>query len=511
MSEVRGEEWQEEPDEKVEAPQPRLGVGALAYDTAIYGGTRVLLKSLTFFLVPLYAYYLTPESMGVLALVLATVALVDVVISANLDGVLSRFYFDQDDRSWRRQVITLYLIISATYPAIVIGVVMAFSTELDDWILGSAGSATLFVIALADLYLTNIVDLSLVLARLRRKPFTFAAYSLTRGLTQIVLAVVFLVVLSLGTKGILLASLIAACVAFLVTLREYIHDLTRDVSRSVGREMLSFAWPGVIGGVAFYAINFADRFFVRHYHGLADAGVYDVAYRYSQIVLLAVIAFRMGWPQWHYSWLHSGRHPQMVARGVNYYFIVVGFLVVAVSAWILPLLHLLFKPVWWEASKAVAPLGLAAIATGAYGLFAVGFMVTKRMRMLPVLVVFAGSLAIGLNFVLIPPYSFVGAAWATAIAFSALALSVAFVGLRLYPIPWDWPRIGGAYCLALVLALASLAVDAYMPMAASLPVRLAIVAAYVLAMVTLGFVPPADRRAARLRLSGLSRSPGGSS
>jgi O-antigen/teichoic acid export membrane protein len=510
VSEVRGEEWQEEPEEKDEAPPSRLGIGALAHDTAIYGGTRVLLKSLTFFLVPLYAYYLTPESMGVLALVLATVALVDVIISANLDGVLSRFYFDRDDTGWRRQVITLYLIISATYPAIVIGVVMLFSVQLSDWILGGAGSATLFVIALADLYLTNIVDLSLVLARLRRKPFTFAAYSLTRGLTQVTLVVVFLVFLSLGVKGILLASLLAACVAFLVTLREYVHDLTTHVTRSVGREMLSFAWPGVIGGVAFYAINFADRFFVRHYHGLADAGVYDVAYRYAQIVLLAVIAFRMGWPQWHYSWLHTDRHPQMVSRGVNYYFVVVGFLVVGVSAWILPLLHLLFSPVWWEASEAVMPLGLAAIGTGAYSLFAVGFMVTKRMRMLPPLVVGGGLLALGLNFLLIPPYSFVGAAWATAIAFGALALAVAFVGVRVYPVPWDWLRIGGAYGLAFGLGLASLAVDAWMPLAASLPVRVAIVAAYVGAVVAFRIIPRADLRKARRRLAH-ARSPGGSS
>ena len=392
------------------------------------------------------------------------------IISANLDGVLSRFYFDKDETGWRRQVITLYLIISATYPAVVIGVVMAFSGELNDWILGGAGSATLFVIALADLYLTNIIDLSLVLARLRRKPFTFAAYSLTRGLTQVALVVVFLVFLSLGVEGILLASLLAACVAFLVTLREYIHDLTRNVTRHVGREMLSFAWPGVIGGVAFYAINFADRFFVRHYHGLADAGIYDVAYRYAQIVLLAVIAFRMGWPQWHYSWLHSDRHPEMVSRGVNYYFIVVGFLVVGVSAWILPLLHLLFKPVWWEASEAVAPLGLAAIATGAYSLFAVGFMVTKRMRTAARAGRRARALiAIGLNFLLIPPYSFVGAAWATAIAFSALALAVALLGVRIYPVPWDWPRIGGAYVLALGLGARLARRGPWMPMDAVAP------------------------------------------
>jgi O-antigen/teichoic acid export membrane protein len=518
VSEIRGEETLEhepetegrEPDRDGRGAPKQLGIGALAHDTAIYGGTRVLLKSLTFFLVPLYAHYLTRDQMGVLALVLATVALVDVVISANLDGVLSRFYFDRDDEHWRRQVITLYLVISAIYPAVVIGVLVLLAGHLSDWILAGAGSAVLFAIALSDLYLTNIVDLSLVLARLRRKPFTFAFYSLTRGVVQVALAVLFLAGLSLGVKGILLASLVAVCVVFVVSAREYVHDLTRRVTPSVGRDMVSFAWPGVIGGVSFYAINFADRFFVRHYHGLADTGVYDVAYRYAQIVLLAVVAFRMGWPQWHYSWLHSDRHPQMVARGANYYFLAVGFLAVGVAAWILPLLHLLFRPEWWEASKAVAPLGLAAIATGAYSLFAVGFMVTKRMRILPGLVLGGGLLALGLNLLLIPPYSFVGAAWATAAAFGALALAVAFVGVRIYPVPWDWPRIGGAYGLALGLGLASLAVDAWMPLGPSLPVRLAIVAAYPLAVIVLRFVPRSDLQAARRRLGRVPR-PGGSS
>ena len=40
----------------------------------------------------------------------------------------------------------------------------------------------------------------------------------------------------------------------------------------------------------------------------------------------------MGWTQWHYSWLNSGRHPEMVARGANCFFVATGFLAVLVSA-----------------------------------------------------------------------------------------------------------------------------------------------------------------------------------
>jgi O-antigen/teichoic acid export membrane protein len=511
VTEVRAEEGLEEPagDERPDrAPPERLGIAALARDTAIYGGTRVLIKSLTFLLVPLYAHYLTPREFGVLEIVLAIVALVDVVISANLDGVLARFYFDRDEPGWRRQVITLYFLISALYPAVIIGVLVAVSGTLTDRLVGAGTAATLLVIAFCDLYLTNIVDLPLLLARLRRKPFTFAVYSLSRGVVQVALAVVFVAGLELGVKGVLLASLVSVAVAFVVTVREYARDLTRAVAPSVGREMVSFAWPGVLGGVSFYAINLLDRFFVKHYHGLEDTGLYGAAFRYAQIVLVAVLAFRLGWPQWHYSWLHSGRHPEMVARGGNYYFFAVCLLAVAVSAWILPLFHAVMPERYWDATSAVAPLALAAVATGAYSLFAVGLMVEKRMRLLPVLVFGGGVISILLNFALVPPFSFEGAAWSKAVAFSALAVGVALVGHRIYPVPWAVRRIGLAFGLAVLLALASLAVDAWLPFAASLPVRLAIVAAYPVALVSLGFFPPSDLAAARQalrRASGRSR------
>ncbi len=140
----------------------RLGIGALAQDTVIYGGTRVVLKSLAFLLVPLYAHYLTPAEFGILELILATAALVDVFI--NLPGTLARFYFDRDDRQWRRRVITTFLAIEASYPAVLIGALIIFSDQLADGVLGSTTYAAFFVIALCDVYLTNVVDVPMSLA-----------------------------------------------------------------------------------------------------------------------------------------------------------------------------------------------------------------------------------------------------------------------------------------------------------------------------------------------------------
>jgi len=503
MSRLEAEEAVlDEADEQ--ASGPGLGIGALAGDAAIYGSARVILKSLTFLLVPLYAHFLTPRDFGVLELVLATVLLVDVFITANVDGVFMRFYFDRSNTEWRRQIISLYLVIETVYPAILIGALIIFSGRVSSLVVGTAGFGVLFVIALLDRFLTNIVDLPMILCRARRKPLTFTAYSLIRGGAQVAFTVLLIAVWHLGVKGILIASLVAACVATVVTAREYVRELTWHVDWSVGREMIAFAWPGIISGAAYYAINLIDRFFVKHYHGLADTGLYGVAFRYSQVVLVVVLAFRMGWPQWHYSWLHSGRHPQMLARGGNFFFFAVGVVVVVLAAWIRPIFEVLMPERYWDATPAVAPLGIAAMLTGAYTVFAVGLNVTKRMRLIPPLAVLGAAAAVGFNFLLIPRWSFVGAAWATVGAYAVVAIAVLIVSSRVYPVPWDARRIILSTGLMIGLSLASLAVDAWLSLAPSIPVRLGITLLYPLALIGLGFFSAEDLAAFRSRLRRLA-------
>jgi O-antigen/teichoic acid export membrane protein len=504
VSEVRAEETLSDAlrDDEDEVPR-RLGIAALAYDSAIYGGTRFAIKSLTFLLVPLYAHFLSPSEFGVLELVLATMALIDVFIA--LPGTLARFFFDKDERAWRRQVITAYFAIEAAYPAVLIGALMLLSGPLADGVADSATYATLFVIALADLYLTNIVDLPMALCRLRRKPLTFALYASSRAVTMVVFSVLFVAVWEYGIKGILLASLVSAGVVFVVSAREWVRDLVPRIPPRLVREMLEFSWPSILSGIAFYALSFLNRFFVAHFHGTADTGLFGAAFRYSQVVVVGVFAFRMGWSQWHFSWLHTNRHPQMVSRGANYYFFAIGFLVVLVSLWILPVFHVLMPARFWDATSAVAPLALAAAATGAFTLFAVGVNVTKRMRLTLPVSAGAAVLAIGLYFLLVPPYSFLGAAWATALAFAAMAVGMVVVCQRIYPVPWEWHRIVLATVVTVAISLAALALDAWAPFYASLPVRAALTLAYPFVLVALGFFPRSDLAAMRDRLPSRSR------
>jgi O-antigen/teichoic acid export membrane protein len=109
------------------------------------------------------------------------------------------------------------------------------------------------------------------------------------------------------------------------------------------------------------------------------------------------------------------------------------------------------------------------------------------------------AIAIGLYFLLIPPFSFIGAAWATVAALCCLAAIVLTVSNRIYPVPWDWHRIALAFGLTVGAALLSLGIDSWLSVGVSIPVRIAITLAYPLLLYALGFFPPGDLAAARSR------------
>ena len=57
-----------------------------------------------------------------------------------------------------------------------------------------------------------------------------------------------------------------------------------------------------------------------------------------------------------------------------------------------------------------------------------------------------------LNLALIPPYGMIGAAIATVAAYTTMAVGMAWWSQRIYPVPYQWRRVGTAALAAVGLA-----------------------------------------------------------
>ena len=87
-----------------------------------------------------------------------------------------------------------------------------------------------------------------------------------------------------------------------------------------------------------------------------------------------------------------------------------------------------------------------------------------------------------------PEYGMIGSAIAAVAAYSAMFLGMTWYAQRVFPTPYQWRRVATAAGAALALTLVGKLLD--VPLA----VAIALVAAYPLALLVLGFFQPEERR-----------------
>jgi O-antigen/teichoic acid export membrane protein len=255
--------------------------------------------------------------------------------------------------------------------------------------------------------------------------------------------------------------------------------------------MLAFGWPFVPSAVALAAIDFNDRFFLVKMKGTADVGVYALGVRIAAVLVFFLWAFRLAWPAFAYSIKDDEEAKRTYGFVLTY--------VVAAGAWVATglsllspwLVQVLGPPEFQEAETVVAPLCFAAVAFGAYVVVVISIGRARRMASNIAITGAAALLNVVLNLVLIPPYGIRGAAFATLSAYVAMFAGMAWKAQRVFPVPYQWRRVGLAVGVAVALTATGKALDV------NLAAALALGLVYPLVLALLGFLLPAER--ARIR------------
>ena len=308
----------------------------------LYGGGRVLQKFLSALLLPLYTAFLSPADYGVLGMVLVTTTLIDVVVVLGFDIAFARFYFDDTSQRHRDEVITTEFWVSTVYPGILLGVLAVFMPQISSVLMHGHGYAIYFDVALINEFFTNMASTPFTLYRLEHRPYAFLAFNIARILIQIPLTIVLVVAFHMGVMGVLVGNAATSFALNAAATPSYWHNITWRLHWTLTKAMTAFAAPAVFSSLVMFVLNLSDRFFVMRYWGKSYVGVYTTAFTISQPVYMVMTAFRMAWPQWHFSRLNDPEaHKRMVARSSTYFLLICMMMLVAQGIWMPLMLRVL--------------------------------------------------------------------------------------------------------------------------------------------------------------------------
>lgn len=442
----------------------------LAKGLAIYGSGDVAVQILNFLLLPLYVVYLSKADYGVIALLAAVEAPAKLFFRWGVDGAFMRYWYDcEDDAARQRLASTLFFFLLAVNGVLLIASLVA-APLLSERLLESAGYTLALQLVLLNTFAIGFTFIPFHVLRMQNRAVQFSGLTLARSVSTLVLRLALIVGLGYGVMGIVLADVIVTTVLMLVLLRWFAPLIRPVFSMDTLRASLRFGLPRVPHGFALQVMSVADRVILQKFTSLEVVGLYSMGVSFGLVPKIALGAFESAWAPFYYATARQPDAKRVFTIVTTYGVTVLALMTAGLSAIAADLLTVMTGGRFVEAAPVVTWTAIGVFFYGVYLLTSIGLNITTNTKYYPVSTAIGAGVNVGLNFLLIPSYGMIGAAWANGASYAVQSGIAYHFSQRFYPIPYERARIARALAAALLAYAVATFVPALPPLA-SLIVR----------------------------------------
>jgi O-antigen/teichoic acid export membrane protein len=431
-------------------------IGTAIRHSAVYGLGSVVTKAIGFLMIPFYTHYLVPVDYGVLEILDLSMSLIGMLLNMGMTTALLRCYSSAPTLGEKNKAVsTAFLFAGVTgLLTFVAGAVVA--RPVSHMVLGPQVPPTYFLMAFSSFVLGYIANLPRTYLRALEKSGAFVMVDTGALILMLGLNIYFIAVLKLGLVGILLSSLIAAVLQVILLSIWTVVKAGFGFSRKLLGEMMGFGLPLIFSNLALFTLNFADRFFLKHFQSLDVVGIYAVGYKFAFMLnYLIVQPFFVMWQGRMYE-IHKQRdHAAIFGQIFILYSVLLMYAGLALAVFSPEIAMLMVAPSFASSASVIPPVTLAYVFCGIAYYVELGMFLSSRTKMIGFVSAGAAVLNLGLNYFLIKHDGMLGAAWATMLSFLALAAGSYWISQRLMPLPLAVGRASIALAVAIGLFLIS--------------------------------------------------------
>ena len=440
--------------------------------TFIYGLATVVPKMLSFLLVRLHTDKSVLENVadyGDVSLIFAYFVLFNVLLAYGMETAFFRFLNSEQKKKSVLSTSAISLVLTSIL-VLVIGYFfrdqVSRITHIDtDYI----------VLVLWILFFDALVIIPFAYLRAMGKPIKYTVLKLLNVVLNLGLNVVLLLFLKSWAESstfwttfyrpnfevhyIFIANLVASGVTFL-TLISFYFKLNYNFDAKLWKQMLRYAFPVLIAGIAFSINETFDRILLERLlpDNLAkDAiGTYSACYKLALFMMLFATAYRLGIEPFFFSNAKAKDAKANYAKILEF-FVIFGALILLTVVVFVDILKLILIPneAYWEAMTVVPILLLAYLFLGVYHNLSVWYKITDRTKFGAYISIFGALITLLINTIFIPKFGYMASAIATLFAYTAMALTSYILGKKYYSIPYNLKKMGLYLALSIILSALS--------------------------------------------------------
>ena len=434
-------------------------VKKLAGQTAIYGGTTVLSRLLNYLLVPLHTYlFSNAADYGVVGELYAWTSLFIVILTYGMETAFFRFSQDEGVKDRVYSTVVGSLLVTSTLFIVLCSV---FAQPIADWLRYPTHPEYVrwFAVIIGVDALTSIFFAHL---RFLNKALRFAAVKITNILVNVLLNLFFLLLCpwlltknpdsafvnaiynpEIGVGYIFIANLVASVVTLLMLFpgilrQKFVFDW------QLWKKMFRYAFPLLIFGLAGIVNETMDRVLIKRLSLAAEpqasVGIYSACYKISILMTIVIQAFKYAAEPFFFRKAKDKDAKETYAEVMTLFVLVCSVIFTGIMLY-MDLVQYFVGETYRVGLPIVPILLMANLFLGIFYNLSIWYKLTGQTKFGAYIAIFGAFITLVLNWLLIPRFDYMGAAWTTFACYLSMMVVSYLLGQKYYHVDYDLKRI----------------------------------------------------------------------
>ncbi len=433
----------------------------LSKQTVIYGIGYVAARMINFLLLPFYSYHMSPEEYGVVSLVYAFIAFMNIFYHYGLESAFIRYYSKTgSDEGYEKKDVFSTVFSSLIVTSIVFSLLIWIAAPaIGKGILDSFSYNRIIRMTAGILFLDTLYLIPLHYLRVNNKATLFTGIMLANVLINVSMNIYLIRFRGMGIEGVFISNLTASGFSLLVLIPVIIKNFKVKFSSKLWKKLILFGLPFVPSGLSSMIIELSDRYMLQWFKGMEDVGLYSAGHKLGIFMMLVVMAFRFAWQPFFLQKRDDPNSLRLFSTIMTWFVFLMTVVFLSVSFFIKEIValeifgrHIINESFW--AGIIVVPLILAAyLFNGIYINFQPSIFYTGKTWVISIVVGIAAFINIGLNLILIPRVGMIGAGISSLSAYVFMAVCTFLIVRKWIDVPYEWLKLAAMFILTLGFTL----------------------------------------------------------
>jgi O-antigen/teichoic acid export membrane protein len=416
-----------------------LRIKDLFHDSFFYGASKFLGQVVSFFLIPLYTSFLTPEDYGVTTILGIYSIVLALIANLGLESSIYNFLGKKGNDIKALDTASLFVFILSTFLLILC---ISFNGALSGWLFHDLNNSHNVVYATLIAFSSSLTTIPLTVLRLSRRVKEASIFSLTNITFSILFTFLFLVFWGMGVKGVLFGNLAGNTISLLYLFTQIKMPSLKNWEYSSLKSLLRvaiFLFPNKLFALA---LPYYSQFILSQKLTVGALGLYAVAWKFCTPLSLLFNTFSQAWGPYKFTVLKEDKNPKVFFA--NFFTFFVGgasLLYLLTSIFGDDILRLLTPVEFHQASYFIQFLAIVPLSNAFYFMMTTGYEFSESQKMRPLITLCGLVTVIISTNSLIDLFNIPGAAFSIAIGWIVMASLSYYNASRVYPIDYEWRKI----------------------------------------------------------------------